>query len=158
MAQEDWELEEQRQDGELSDPIEGEDGEFQVIWQKSFQIGDVGETVRAGVAKTGYAMKNAKAYTALKWDIMDLQTRRKRKLLLVGKLVYATHTGKPTDSDVLEKALLQVDALTKELREKEAELSRICGVRFCPGCGSTEELSHVYCSRCGRRLQDEEQS
>lgn len=115
----------------------------------------MGETVRAGAAKTAYAVKNAKAYTALKWDIMDLRTRRKRKLLLVGKLVYATHAGRPTDSDLLEKALCQVDAVTGELREKEAELERICGVRFCPGCGSSEDVRHVYCSRCGRRLREE---
>lgn len=152
--------EEYREDLELQEDQgepEDQDEEFQVIWQKTWQIGDVGETVRTGAAKTAYAMKNAKAYTALKWDIMDLQARRKRKLLLVGKLVYATHTGRPTDSDLLQRALEQVDAVTKELRRKEAELARICGVRFCPGCGSSEDARHIYCSHCGRRLSEEEE-
>lgn len=100
-------------------------------------------------------MKNAKAYTALKWDIMDLQTRRRRKLLQVGKLVYATYSGRPTDSDLLQKALEQADGIIRELRQKEAELARLCGVRFCPGCGGSEAVSHIYCSRCGRKLLEE---
>ena len=148
--------EEYREPLEPQEEAEEQEGEFQGIWQKTFQIGDVGETVRTGAAKTAYAVKNAKAYTALKWDIMDLQTRRKRKLLLVGKLVYATHAGRPTDSDLLQEALQQVDTVTKELRQKEADLARLCGVRFCPGCGSSEAVSHVYCSRCGRKLTEED--
>ena len=147
--------EEYREEQDTLEEAEQE-GDFEVIWQKTWQIGDVGETVRAGAAKTAYAVKNAKAYTALKWDIMDLQTRRRRKLLLVGKLVYATHAGRPTDSDLLQKALEQVDAVAKELRQKEAELARLCGVRFCPGCGSSEAVSHVYCTRCGRKLTEED--
>lgn len=148
--------EDDRESLKLQEESEEQEEDFQIIWQKTWQIGDVGETVRTGAAKTAYAVKNAKAYTALKWDIMDLQARRKRKLLLVGKLVYATYAGRPTDSDLLQKALEQVDAVTRELRQKETELERICGVRFCPGCGGSEAVSHVYCSRCGRRLLEEE--
>ena len=126
------------------------------IWGKTWQMGDVGETVRFGVARTGYAVKNAKAYTRLKWDMMELQARLKAKLCQVGELVYATHTGHPTDTDVLQKVLCQIDALKEELGRREAELGRLCGVRFCPGCGGTEELEHIFCSRCGRRLQEEQ--
>ncbi len=113
---------------------------------------DVGAAAKAGAVKAGKAAENAVAYTKGKVAIADRRAEISLQLRRIGEMVYATHTGDPTDSDKMQAALERIDALKEEIREKERELQSIRGVVVCPGCGSANGVGHIYCSSCGRNL------
>lgn len=88
----------------------------------------------------------------------DLVDRAKQKLRLatlegavegalaeVGELLYATHTGTPTDSQVLQEKLEKIDAL-------KAEIIRLEGAAVCPICGAAARSGDVFCRECGGKL------
>ena len=67
------------------------------------------------------------------------------KLREVGQMIYATHTGHPTDSDVLEEKLREVDGL-------KAGLEDLNGAAVCPLCGGAVRTGDRFCRACGGRL------
>ena len=50
------------------------------------------------------------------------------KLAEVGEMLYATHTGTPTDSDRLEEKLREVDTLAAQLDALQGKPAAVCGV------------------------------
>ena len=72
-------------------------------------------------------------------------------LMEVGELLYATHTGSPSDSEELQRKLEEIDALKAELAEVQGKLGREAG-KVCPDCGETCCAGDAYCRRCGGKL------
>ena len=52
--------------------------------------------------------------------LIDLKAEVNLQLREIGELVYGTHTGKPTDSDILFAKLARIDALKAEIARIEA--------------------------------------
>ena len=69
----------------------------------------------------------------------------------VGEMIYATHTGHPTDSDTLLSKLQEIDALRQEIAQTEELLSRQ-PERVCPACGTAARSGDVFCRACGEKL------
>lgn len=72
------------------------------------------------------------------------------KLMEVGGLLYATHAGSPTDSDVLLGKLQEVDALKARLEEIQGTLSGKGAA--CPNCGGAVQSGDRFCRECGGKL------
>jgi len=123
-------------------------------WQSHLE--DMCDTTRkameVGAEKVSEATENVVDYTKAKIALLELNSALRRQLMIVGELVYATHTGDPTDSETLEEVLHRIDILKAEIREKEWELASIRGSATCPGCGHANSLEHTYCSNCGKQL------
>ena len=66
-----------------------------------------------------------------------------------GGLLYATHTGTPTDSEVL---LAKLEAQIQALREEEARLRGKESTPVCPTCGAPSQEGDLYCRTCGGKL------
>lgn len=67
----------------------------------------------------------------------------------LGELLYATHTGTPTDSDELLKKMEEIDSLKERLRVLEGE--PVIHL-LCPRCGREVQPEDVYCADCGEKL------
>ena len=81
--------------------------------------------------------------------IMDLKGAVSTALREVGEMIYATHTGTPTDSDLLLEKMQEIDGLKARLRELEGE--PVIHL-LCPCCGSEVREGDVYCRDCGEKL------
>ena len=81
--------------------------------------------------------------------IMDLKGAVSTALREVGEMIYATHTGTPTDSDRLLEKMQEIDGLKARLRELEGE--PVIHL-LCPCCGSEVREGDVYCRDCGEKL------
>jgi len=112
----------------------------------------VSAAVKAGAEKVEETAENVLAYTKAKLAVMELKSAVRTQLMQIGELVYATHTGDPTDSETMEEVLRRIDILKEEIRAKEWEMASIRGVRVCAGCGCASGLEHAYCSNCGKQL------
>lgn len=82
--------------------------------------------LKEGAGKTaacaGSAVRTAAACARLRLAAAEGQRQIDRKLREVGRMVYATHAGVPTDSEALETALRAVDALKARKAETEGQL------------------------------------
>ena len=69
----------------------------------------------------------------------------------LGELLYATHTGNPTDSDVLLAKLEEIDAMKAEIAEMEAQAGREAAPS-CAACGADGRQGDLFCRDCGAKL------
>ena len=97
--------------------------------------------------KTGELAASAK----LRFRAASLEGQVEGTLAEVGELLYATHTGSPTDSEVLQRKLEKIDALKAELAEVNGKLGRETA-RVCPACGEKSHPGDVFCRFCGGKL------
>ena len=77
--------------------------------------------------------------------IMDLKGAVNTALREVGEMIYATHTGTLTESEVLLAKLQEIDGL-------EREIARLQGGAVCPFCGAAARSGDVFCRECGQKL------
>ena len=88
----------------------------------------------------------------LRLHLAELEKQRGRELRRVGELVYATHTGDPTDSEQLLEQLQAVDSVNDQIAEVNGELVRRNGGQVCPRCGGVSGGEDCFCRHCGARL------
>ena len=69
-----------------------------------------------------------------------------------GELIYATHTGNPTDSEVLLAKLQEVDALYAQIAEYEEQIGREAAAPACGTCGAAVQEDAAFCGECGEKL------
>ena len=112
----------------------------------------VGDAAKAGAAKAAETAENVVAITRIRLTIADLNSEKNRQLKRVGELVYATHTGDPTDSETMERALTAIDNLNEQIRNQERELQTIRGMTVCETCGAANPIGSAYCSNCGQAM------
>ena len=110
---------------------------------------DVTEAARTGVAAVGLKANDTLACAKLHRAINELEEEIDLQLCDIGRLVYATHIGNPSDSEEIQKILTYVDGLYEEIAAHEEELDRLQGSRICSICGAENAPDNVYCQDCG---------
>ena len=75
-----------------------------------------------------------------------------RALREVGEMIYATHTGTLTESEVLLAKLQEIDGLRQQIDRLEREIARLQGGAVCPFCGAAARSGDVFCRECGQKL------
>lgn len=70
----------------------------------------------------------------------------------IGGMIYATHTGDPTDSETLLAKLQEIDGLKAQTAALRAEISRLQEEPVCPICGAPAREADVFCRECGGKL------
>jgi len=121
---------------------------LEVARQTAVQVGSTAADV-AYVAgkKAGEALNVAK----LNIRIAERNHAVKGKLQELGELLYATHTGTPTESEVLFAKMEEIDALKAEIAELEAAVGREQKTS-CETCGAEIQEGDSFCRECGDKL------
>ena len=109
----------------------------------------VADAARSGMAAMSVKAGDAIACAKLHRAINDLEDEIDLQLCDIGRLVYATHIGNPSDSDEIQQILTYVDGLYEEIAAHEEELERLQGSRICGVCGAVNAPENVYCQDCG---------
>ena len=85
-------------------------------------------------------------------QVMELKGAVNTALREVGEMIYATHTGTLTESEVLLAKLQEIDTLQEKIRRLEREIARLQGSAVCPRCGAPAQDGDVFCRECGGKL------
>lgn len=70
----------------------------------------------------------------------------------IGEMVYATHTGNPTESEALLAKLQEIDQLKARLADINDALGRTPEAPVCPTCGAAVREGDAFCRQCGGKL------
>ena len=107
-----------------------------------------------------------------KVQILDLRTEINVHLKEIGQIVYNTHTGTPTESEVLFAKLAEIDQLNARIAELESQCAggqTACGEEAdfvvedyqepsetvaCPACGAAVRKGDRFCRECGEALSE----
>ena len=114
--------------------------------------------VQAGDAAAGAAYSVGKAagellsVAKLNIRIMDRKAAVNTALREVGEILYATHTGTPSDSEILLAKLQEIDGLKQEIAEMQAQICKETEQHTCAACGSVIREGDVFCGECGEKL------
>jgi len=110
----------------------------------------------AEVARYGSINKAASclfiSQSALSRSIKELEEELRLQLQAVGEMVYATHSGKPSDSEDMQEILEYIDGLHEQLAGHGRALRELEGLaRYCV-CGAENPPESGFCRACGRPL------
>lgn len=101
-------------------------------------------------------------------QILDLRAEINVRLKEIGQIVYSTHTGSPTESEVLFAKLAEIDQLNARIAELESQCAA-CGEEAdfvvedyqepeetvsCPACGAATQKGDRFCRECGEALSE----
>lgn len=113
-------------------------------------VSDVAVDAAYGVGKkAGELLSVAK----LNIRLVDLRSEMNLQLREVGEMVYATHTGNPTESETLLAKLQEIDGLKAQIAAVEAEIGRQhTAAGECPVCGTEPREGDQFCRECGEKL------
>ena len=119
------------------------------VQRTAVQAGDVAADVAFGMGKkAGELLSVAK----LRARIASLERDVKDRFSQIGELLYATHTGAPTESEVLLEKLQEIDGLRARITELNAKVSKESAVSACPFCGAASRPGDAFCRECGGKL------
>ena len=125
------------------------------MYKKNWQIcleqvcADTRKVVESGAEKVGEAAETVMDAAKAKLALLELNSALRTQLMKVGELVYATHTGSPTDSDALLAKLAEIDAAKAEADEVQAKIDMRRGVEKCVVCGKNLLPGDQFCRDCG---------
>lgn len=119
------------------------------VQRTAVQAGDTAADAAYGVGKAaGELLSVAK----LNIRVMDRKAAVNTALREVGEILYATHTGSPSDSEVLLAKLEEIDGLKAEIAEMEAQIRHEEEKHTCPTCGGAVREGDGFCGECGEKL------
>lgn len=84
--------------------------------------------------------------------IMDLKGAVSTALREVGEMIYATHTGTLTESEVLLAKLQEIDGSASRSTGWSGRSPGLQGGAVCPFCGAAARSGDVFCRECGQKL------
>ena len=108
----------------------------------------------AAGAVRGVTDKAAQMVSAARQERQAAALREEIASLLqeVGAMIYGTHTGTPTESEVLLGKLKEIDEVYAKLDALRGDSCVRNGQRYCMKCGTPAGEKDVFCKECGARL------
>lgn len=119
------------------------------VQRTAVQAGNVASDAAYGMGKKANELL---AVAKLNIKIMELKGNVKTQMQELGQMIYATHTGDPTDSDILLAKLQEVDALYAQIAEYEEQIGKEAAPPTCGTCGAVTREGDAFCGECGEKL------
>ena len=123
------------------------------IQRTAATAGDVASDAAYGVGKKASALLST---AKLNIRICELRADLNTAFREVGEMLYATHTGNPTDSDQLVRKLEEIDGIKAQIRDLNAQLGKAAQDGVCPVCGAAARSGDAFCRECGSPLKKAE--
>lgn len=119
-----------------------------VVQRTAIQVSDMAvDTVYGAGKMAGHLADAAK----LRLKIVDRKAEVNTLLREIGEILYATHIGEPSDSEIMLAKLQEIDALKAEIAELEEKLGRKEKPCTCETCGAVVQKDAAYCEECGEK-------
>ena len=120
------------------------------------KLNELLHTVRrtAAGAACGVCRKTEELVSAvrLRQRVAELEREEEARLAEAGRMVYATHTGTPTESEDLLSKLQEIDELHAQLADINDALGRVPEPPVCSTCGAAIREGDAFCRECGGKL------
>ena len=119
---------------------------------------EAAEVACKGAADAAYAAQQVGtellATAKVRIRIVELEAEVNTKLRDLGKLLYATHTGTPTESEELLAKLQEIDRLNEELEVLKGGIAKEvpAPAPTCPTCHAEVREGDEFCRECGGKL------
>lgn len=119
------------------------------VQRTACEVGDAAAETVCGVGKkAGTLLSVAK----LNVKIMELEGEVRDALQDVGSMIYSTHTGHPTDSELLLQKLQEIDGYHSRIDALREEAERLREQGSCPVCGAARQEGDLFCRECGGKF------
>ena len=119
------------------------------VQRTACQVGGAAADAAYGVGKkAGELLSVGK----LNIQVANLRGSVNAALQEVGAMIYGTHTGTPTDSDVLLAKLQEIDSLNARIAQLNEQIAQLQKGSVCPLCGAPAQAGDVFCRECGGKL------
>ena len=119
------------------------------IQRTAGQVSDTAADAAYGVGKRAEALLST---AKLNIRAAELKAQVNEQLKSVGEMIYATHTGTPTDSEILQAKLEEIDGLKAEIAALEAQIGKERAAHTCATCGAVTRDGDTFCRECGGKL------
>ena len=119
-----------------------------MVQRTSIQVSDIAVDTVYGAGKKAGAMVDA---AKLRLQILDRKAEVNVVLREIGEILYATHIGEPSDSEIMLSKLQEIDALKAEIAALEEKLGRKAAPITCETCGAVVREEAAYCEECGEK-------
>lgn len=120
-----------------------------LVRRSAIQVSGTAADAAYGVGKLA---EEALSAARLRVRLATLEGQVEDRMVEVGEMMYATHTGKPTESDVLLEKLQEIDGLRAEIASISEALGRQQAGPACPACGAAVQEGDAFCRTCGGKL------
>ena len=122
---------------------------LELVRRTAWQAGDLAADAAYGA---GQMAEDLLSSAKLRVQAATVEGDINRKLMEIGEMVYATHTGSPTESEELLEKLREIDALKAQLAGLNETLGRRPEAPACPGCGEAVGEGDHFWRSCGEKL------
>ncbi len=122
---------------------------LELVRRTAWQAGDLAADAVYGA---GQMADDLLSSAKLRVRAATLEGDVKGKLTEIGEMVYATHTGSPTESEELLAKLQEIDELKAQLADVNETLGRRPQPPVCPTCGAGVREEDAFCRECGGKL------
>lgn len=118
---------------------------------------EAAQAVKVNAANAAYAANQVGtellANAKVRMRIVELEAQVNTLLRDLGKLLYATHTGTPTASEVMLEKLEEIDRLNAELEILKGGIAKEAPAPICPTCCAETQEGDEFCRECGGKLK-----
>ena len=118
------------------------------VQSTAVQVSDVAVDAVYGAGRKAGELVDA---ARVQLRIVDRKAEVNLVLRELGEILYATHVGEPSDSEIMLAKLQEIDALKAEIAELENRLGRKSAHAICETCGAEVQENAAFCGECGEK-------
>ena len=94
--------------------------------------------------------------TKLNIALNDTQGKVDKHYQKIGELMYERYLNNRDVGDDIEDYCQEIDSFLEEIKELKERIASLKNVSVCPSCGNNNDKACDYCSKCGKKLADDE--